>query len=81
MDYGSQAPFGQFANQQSEFIGSSSIGQFATPKIAININNNGLPVDLAMDSTEMNGESMVLNASMKLAASNTNYRRMFVNKG
>ena len=50
-----------------------------SPKIAIAIDNTGPPIDLSVTSTDFDGETLVLNAAMKLAATDTNFRRTFVN--
>ena len=59
---------------QGEYAGVSK-------KIAININNStGSPIDLEVDSVTTTREALVLDATMKLAETNTVFRRTFVNE-
>ncbi len=50
-------------------------------KVVVNFDNMGPPMDVELDSTNISGETLVLNATMKLAETNTNFRRTFVNNG
>lgn len=51
------------------------------PNISFNITNEIPGAELAVHSAEGNMDGMVLNATMRLASSNTMFRRTFVNPG
>ena len=62
----------------SDFSGG---GRMAKPAITFNITNEIPGAELAVVSAETQADRTVLNATMRLASSNTMFRRTFVNPG
>lgn len=55
-------------------------GKAALPSVVLNITNEGAPVDVEIGAQKAVGDTIIVDAVMRAAETNTTFRRTFVNK-